>query len=129
MTDTGVVNKETCGMCREGIMKELNGLWDKSDKFAEALTELKVISATQTTILTQTNKILEKQDSRQDKQDARTDRILEAQVKNTKSVNDDKVWKQPWFKIVVVTVCFLIIVIIGTAIGINIFAMWIELVK
>ena len=108
-------------------MKQLAGLWEQSDKFAEAITELKVISATQATILCQTNKILENQSTRQDRQEERTDRIVD-RVTNSKG-SSDGIWKQPWFKYIIITLCIIAVVIVGAAIGINALKEWADVAK
>ena len=118
---------DACDKCREDIMKQLAGLWEQSDKFASAITELKVISATQMTILSQTNKILENQVTRQDRQEERTDRIVERAASS--KVPEERSWKQPWFKYIIITLCVITVVIVGAAIGINALKEWAEVAK
>lgn len=125
--EVGGVRTDVCSKCREGIMAQLKELREQSNEFAEAITELKIISATQVTILSQTNKILESQSARQDRLEDRTDRIIERDT-NTKATSDG-VWKQPWFKYIIITLCIIAVVIVGAAIGINALKEWADVAK
>ena len=129
-----VVNKDACNKCREDIMHQLVGLWGKTDSFSDALTELKIISSRQLVLQEQSCKMLEKLEQKHDRYEeyieAQLDKIQEKFDEKTKiRENEDRVWKQAWFKYIVLTACVVSVALVGSAIGLNLIDKWGLIIK
>lgn len=139
--DERVITDKDCSKCREQIMNELRSMSTDHEKYEAAILELKIISSQQAQTQQQISKLLEKVEAKQTQMEERLNEMekrhlreenerlqrenekLKKESKLGSSSNGGKqpIWKEKWFVYPVITLCIVIIAIVGVAIGTNIF--------
>lgn len=121
--ENNVISKDACEQCQKNIFAQLGKLWDKDDGFETTITELKVIGERQLVLQEQNSKMIAKLEDRQNNLEDNYANTLTKLVAQT-SATQEKFWKQPWFKYVIITTCIIFVVVVGAAVGVNVIDTW-----
>ena len=117
MADEHDVKKETCSVCRRDLDKQLERVETKLGHHDSEIIDLKLISEQLLTLQKQNSKIIEEL---QKKHEAKPEDAITGFA---------KIADQTWFKYIVITICAVIVLIVGAAIGQNALNDYLEVIK
>ena len=111
------VQKETCGVCRKDIDRQLEKAEIRLANHDTDIVDLKIISEQLLILQKQNSKIIE---------EIQSSKLRELVVETSIFKN---IIGQAWFKYIIITICILTITVIGAAIGQDILSSYLGAIK
>jgi len=111
------VKKETCSVCRRDLDKQIDKIDVRITNHDAEIIDLKIISEQLLTLQKQNAIILRNIESKQE---------IPSQLSTSLYAT---IFEQVWFKYIICTICIVIILIVGSAIGQNAFSDYLEVLK
>jgi len=111
------VKKETCSVCRKDLDKQIDKIDVRITNHDAEIIDLKIISDQLLTLQKQNAIILRNIENKQE---------IPSQLSTSLYVT---IFEQVWFKYIICTICIVIILIVGSAIGQNAFSDYLEVLK